>query len=35
MDECGLHRAATYGELREKVKQVPALIGFEVIEGDK
>jgi len=34
-DEYGIHRTATYGDLREKVKDFATLIGFDVIEEDK
>ena len=31
----GIHRAATFGDLREKIKNIGVLIGFEVIEEDR
>jgi len=34
-DEYGIHRAATFGNLREKIKDLATLVGFEVIEEDK
>jgi hypothetical protein len=34
-DEYGIHRAATFGDLREKVMDLGALIGFDVIEEDR
>ena len=33
--EYGIHRAATYGDLREKVKDLAILLGFEVMEEDR
>lgn len=35
MDEYGLHRSAIYGDLREKIRNIGILTGFEVIEEDK
>jgi hypothetical protein len=34
-DEYGIHRAATFGDLREKVRDLGDLIGFDVIEEDR
>jgi len=34
-DEYGIHRAATLGDLRERIKDLATLIGFEVMEEDK
>ena len=34
-DKYGIHRAATFGDLRERIKDLATLIGFEVIEEDK
>ena len=34
-DEYGIHRAGTLGDLRERIKDLATLIGFEVIEEDK
>lgn len=34
-DEYGIHRAGTLGDLREKIKDLATLIGFEVMEEDK
>ena len=34
-DEYGIHRAGTLGNLREKIKDLATLIGFEVVEEDK
>jgi len=34
-DEYGIHRAATFGDLREKLRDLGRLIGFEVIEEDR
>jgi len=34
-DEYGIHRAATFGDLREKVKDLAVLIGFGVMEEDR
>jgi len=34
-DEYGIHRAGTLGDLRERIKDLAALIGFEVMEEDK
>ncbi|MCD6505688.1 hypothetical protein J7M22_03590 [Candidatus Poribacteria bacterium] len=31
----GIHRAATFGDLRDKVKKIATLIGFKVIEEDR
>ena len=33
--EYGIHRAATFGDLREKIKDLATLIGFEVMEEDR
>jgi len=35
MDEYGLHRSAIYSDIREKIKDIGNLLGFEVIEEDK
>ena len=35
MDKYGLHRSAIYGDIREEIKNIGTLIGFEVIEEDK
>lgn len=34
-DEYGIHRNATLGDLREKIKDFAVLIGFEVMEEDR
>ncbi len=34
-DEYGIHRIATLGDLREKIKDLAILIGFDVIETDR
>lgn len=34
-DEYGIHRAATLGDLRKKIKDLATFIGFEVVEEDK
>ncbi len=34
-DEYGIHRAATYGDLREKIRDLATLIGFQVMEEDR
>ena len=34
-DEYGIHRTATLGDLREKIKDLSILIGFDVMETDK
>jgi len=34
-DEYGIHRAGTLGDLRERIKDLAALIGYEVIEEDR
>jgi hypothetical protein len=34
-DEYGIHRAGTLGDLRERIKDLATLIGFEVLEEDK
>ncbi len=34
-DKYGIHRAATFGDLRERIKDFATLIGFEVMEEDK
>lgn len=34
-DEYGIHRAGTLGDLRERIKYLAVLIGFEVVEEDK
>jgi len=34
-DEYGIHRTGTLGDLRERIKDLATLIGFEVMEEDK
>ena len=34
-DEYGIHRAATLGDLRQQIKDIATLIGFDVFETDK
>ena len=34
-DEYGIHRAGTLGDIRERIKALATLIGFEVMEEDK
>ncbi len=34
-DEYGIHRAATFGDLRQNIKDLATLIGYEVVEEDK
>jgi hypothetical protein len=34
-DEYGIHRTATLGDLREKIKDLAILIGFDVMETDR
>jgi hypothetical protein len=34
-DEYGIHRAATFGDLRQKIKNLAVLLGFEVFEEDR
>ena len=34
-DEYGIHRAGTLGDLRETIKDLATLIGYEVIEEDR
>jgi len=34
-DEYGIHRAATFGDLRQDIKDLAILIGYEVVEEDK
>jgi hypothetical protein len=34
-DEYGIHRAGTLGDLRQKIQDFAALIGFEVVQEDK
>jgi len=34
-DAYGIHRAATFGDLRQQIKDLAVLIGFEVIEEDR
>ncbi len=34
-DKYGMHRCATFGDLRERVKDLATLIGFSAIEEDK
>ena len=33
--EYGIHRAATYGDLREKIKDLATFLGFQVMEEDR
>lgn len=33
-DKYGVHRCATFGNFRERIKDIAALIGFAVIEED-
>jgi hypothetical protein len=33
-DKYGVHRCATFGDLRERIKDIAAFIGFTVIEED-
>jgi hypothetical protein len=33
-DKYGVHRCATFGDFRERLKDLSALIGFEAIEED-
>ena len=33
-DKYGVHRCATFGNFRERIKDIAALIGFVVIEED-
>lgn len=33
-DKYGVHRCATFGDFRERLKDLGALIGFTVIEED-
>jgi len=35
MDRYGLHRAVTYGDLRESIRDLATLIGFQVVEEDR
>jgi hypothetical protein len=34
-DKYGMHRCATFGDLRERIKDLAALIGFTAIEEDR
>jgi hypothetical protein len=34
-DAYGIHRAATLGDLREKIKNLAVFLGFNVMEEDK
>ncbi len=34
-DKYGMHRCATFGDLRERIKDLAGLIGFTAIEEDK
>jgi hypothetical protein len=34
-DKYGVHRCATFGDLRERIKDLAALIGFTAIEEDR
>jgi hypothetical protein len=33
-DKYGVHRCATFGELRERIRDLAGLIGFEPVEED-
>jgi hypothetical protein len=33
-DKYGVHRCATFGDLRERVKDIAAFIGFAAVEED-
>jgi len=33
-EKYGMHRIATFGDFRERIKDIAALIGFNVIEED-
>ena len=33
-EKYGMHRVATFGDFRERLKDIAALIGFNVIEED-
>jgi len=33
-DKYGVHRCATFGDFRERIKDIAGLIGFTVIEED-
>jgi len=33
-DKYGVHRCATFGDFRERIKDIGALIGYTVIEED-
>jgi hypothetical protein len=34
-DKYGMHRCATFGDLRERIKDLAALIGFTAIDEDR
>jgi hypothetical protein len=34
-DAYGIYRAATFGDLRQQIKDLVVLIGFKVIEEDR
>ncbi len=34
-DKYGVHRCATFGDLRDRIKDIAGLIGFKVIEEDR
>ena len=34
-DKYGMHRCATFGDFRERLKDLAALIGFTAIDEDK
>ena len=34
-DKYGVHRCATFGDLRERLKDLAGLIGFNAIEEDR
>ena len=33
-DKYGVHRLATFGDFRERIKDIATLLGFQVIEED-
>lgn len=33
-DKYGVHRCATFGDWRERIKDIAGMIGYEVIEED-
>ncbi|NUQ61408.1 MAG: hypothetical protein HUU20_02900 [Pirellulales bacterium] len=34
-DKYGIHRCATFGDFRERLKDLAGLVGFHVIEEDR